>query len=66
MDAESVALSILRMRCSAFQAASVLALVVALAAVQQSLDAGGWSTDWWVAGSATACSSRLARALVSS
>ena len=66
MDAESVALSIFRMRCSAFQAASVLALVVAPAAVQQSLDAGGaglLTGGWRVR--ATARSSRVARAPVS-
>ena len=41
MHAESAALSISRMRRSAFQAAAVLALVAAPAAAQQSLDAGG-------------------------
>ena len=66
MDAESVALSIFRMRCSAFQAASMLALVVAPAAMQQSLDAGGLVYGLVGGGfRATARSSRLARALVS-
>ena len=41
MHAESAALSISRMRRSAFQATAVLALVAAPVAAQQSLDAGG-------------------------